>query len=98
VSSIAAEVRTKETRTGAGWKSLIGAKFRLLYYAPSSVVAALAAFDRTSQILGNVDADIAFAALLKAMRHSLHMKPIADADLYRIMVGRDSSEILASPK
>lgn len=89
-AEVAAEARSGQPRTAAVWAKLIGAKQKILYFAPAEVVAALAAFDRSSQVLGNPDADFAFAALLRSMRLSLSATPIPDSDLYRVMVGKDT--------
>lgn len=78
-------------RPGAGaTRDLIAAKQRILQFAPTEVVYALAEFCRTSQILANPDAVEAFAQLLRAMRSSLGMPPVADGDMLRILVNADS--------
>lgn len=80
-------------RAGAdATRDLIAAKQRILQFAPSEVVHALAEFCRTSQVFANADAVDAFAGLLKAMRISLGMPPVADTDMLRILVNADSIE------
>lgn len=76
---------------GAGaTRDLIAAKQRILQFAPTEVVHALAEFCRTSQVMANVDAVEAFANLLRAMRASLGMPSVVDSDMLRILVSADS--------
>lgn len=72
-----------------GLRDLIAAKQRILYFAPTEVVAALANFARTSQVMSDPAAVAAFAELLKTMRASLKLAPVTNEDLLRVMVGRD---------
>jgi len=73
-------------------RGLIAAKQRILYFAPNEVVHALAQFGRTSQRFVDPDAASAFAQLLRAMRSSLELEAVNDADLLRVLVGRDQLE------
>lgn len=78
-------------RPGAGaTRDLIAAKQRVLQFAPTEVVHALADFCRTSQVFANTDAVDSFAQLLKAMRNSLGLPPVEDRDMLRILVNADS--------
>ncbi len=90
MAELAAEARTDAPRTAETWRNVIAAKQRILYFAPAAVVQKLANFSRSSQILGQPDADEAFAELLKAMRGSLKTEKIADRDIYRILLGKDN--------
>jgi hypothetical protein len=74
----------------AATRDLIAAKQRILQFAPVEVVHALADFCRTSQVLANADAVEGFVRLLKAMRHSLGMPEVTDADMLRILVSADT--------
>lgn len=89
-ATLAAEARTGGVREAKDWAELIAAKQKIAYFAPPEVVAALAAFGRTSQVLGQPDADAAFAALLRAMRASLNLPPVAESDLLRVLFGKDA--------
>ena len=77
-------------RSDVGTRDLIAAKQRILQFAPTEVVHALADFCRTSQVLSNVDAVDGFVRLLKAMRDSLGMPEVSDSDMLRILVSADS--------
>lgn len=90
-AALAAEARTGGIRDAQGWTNLIAAKQRIAYFAPPEVVSALATFARTSQVLGQPDADLAFAALLRAMRSSLKLPVVPDADLFQVLFGKDSA-------
>jgi|GEM_PF-6363836 len=73
-------------------RGLIAAKQRILYFAPTEVVHALARFARTSQRFVDPGAVAAFAQLLQAMRSSLKLEAVENTDLLRVLVGRDQLE------
>lgn len=79
-----------ERAGGEATRDFIAAKQRILQFAPTEVVHALAEFCRTSQIFANVDAVDGFVHLLRAMRSSLGMPRVTDADMLRILVNADS--------
>lgn len=88
-AALAGEARSGGQSGGSALTQLIVAKQKIAYFAPTEVVSALAAFGRTSQVLGQADADRSFATLLKAMRNSLRLQPVGDADLARVLFGKE---------
>lgn len=58
-------------RTEAATALLITGKQKIVAYAPATVVLALAAFERTSKLLSQQDAQRAMIVLVQAMRSSV---------------------------
>ncbi len=74
LSGVAQRVAILEShspRTEAAMAAIITGKQKITAYAPSSVVLALAAFEKTSKVLSQSDAQSAMLSLVRAMRESV---------------------------